>query len=69
MYVDKKIKDTQTLEEKLGVDKVFQDVDEKEIMFSNKRININFNDDKIYVEINRKQIDVLNEELFVLLIY
>ena len=62
MYVDKKIKDTQTLEEKLGVDKVFQDVDEKEIMFSNKRININFNDDKIYVEINRKQIDVLNEE-------
>ena len=62
MYVDKKIKETQTLEEKLGVDKVFQDVDEKEIMFSNKRININFNDDKIYVEINRKQIDVLNEE-------
>ena len=62
MYVDKKIKDTQTLEEKLGVDKVFQDVDEKEIMFSNKRININFNDDKIYVEINRRQIDVLNEE-------
>lgn len=62
MYVDKKIKDTQTLEEKLGVDKVFQDVDEKEIMFSNKRININFNDDKIYVEINRIQIDVLNEE-------
>ena len=62
MYVDKKIKDTQTLEEKLGVDKVFQDVDEKEIMFSNKRININFNDDKIYVEINRKQIDVLNQE-------
>ena len=62
MYVDKKIKDTQTLEEKLGVDKVFQDVDEKEIMFSNKRINVNFNDDKIYVEINRKQIDVLNEE-------
>ena len=61
MYVDKKIKDTQTLEEKLGVDKVFQDVDEKEIMFSNKRININFNDDKIYVEINRRQIDVLNE--------
>ena len=62
MYVDKKIKETQTLEEKLGVDKVFQDVDEKEIMFSNKRININFNDDKIYVEINRRQIDVLNEE-------
>lgn len=62
MYVDKKIKDTQTLEEKLGVDKVFQDVDEKDLMFSNKKININFNDDKIYVEINKKQIDVLNQE-------
>lgn len=62
MYVDKKIKDTQALEEKLGVDNVFQDIDEKELMFSNKKIKINFNDDKIYVEINRKQINVLNEE-------
>ena len=62
MYLDGNLKDTDKLIDKLGVDKVFTNVNDKQNLFLNSMVKVEFKNNNVILHINGKRIEVDNIE-------
>ncbi len=62
LYLDGNLKDTDKLIDKLGVDKVFTNVNDKQNLFLNSMVKVEFKNNNVILHINGKRIEVDNIE-------
>ena len=62
LYLDGNLKDTDKLIDKLGVDKVFINVNDKQNLFLNSMVKVEFKNNNVILHINGKRIEVDNIE-------